>query len=151
MNLTPEKREIVRALDRERKLIKILSDTQKQIETFKTQIRKGPFYICVICNRTMYHSSVQLFFETKYKVSSGCLLNFRVHSLDDKEYICKTCHSKLTKKKIPSQAVYNNLKMYDLPEKFSDIRKLEKIIISKRILFKKVTTHPAHAFLKTSL
>ena len=31
------------------------------------------------------------------------------------------------------------MKICDLPERFSDIRKLEKIIISKRILFKKVT------------
>ena len=138
--MTPEKREIIRAVDRERKpnVRRLFSNVKKRIETFKSQISKGPLYICVVCNRTLYHSAVQLFYETRYEVSND-LFYSRVHSFDNKEYICKTCHSKLTKNNIPSQAVYNDLKIHDLPENFSDIRKLEKIIIAKRILFKKVT------------
>ena len=100
---------------------------------------KGPFYICVICNRTLYKTSVLLFSESKYKACSGVLFSSRVQSYDSLEYICRTCHSKLSKNKIPAQAVCNDLKICNVPDRFSDIRKLEKIIISKRILFKKVT------------
>ena len=110
-----------------------------RIQAFKTQITKGPFYICVICNRAMYKSSVQLFLESKYDETLGVVFMSRVQSFDNHKYICKTCHSKLLKKKIPAQAVCNDMRICDVPERFSDIRKLEKIIISKRILFKKVT------------
>ena len=65
-----------------------------------------------------------------------------MQSFDGAEYICRTCHSKLLKNKIPAQAVCNDLSICNVPERFSDIRKLEKIIISKRILFKKVTIMP---------
>jgi len=54
--------------------------------------------------------------------------------LDGKEYICTTCHSKLKKRQIPSQAVSNNLKVFDLPEPNRLLRRLEKIIIAKKNL-----------------
>ena len=43
---------------------------------------------------------------------------------------------------MPAQAVCNNLQIFELPSRFRDLRKLEKIIIVKRLLFKKVTTMP---------
>ena len=67
---------------------------------------------------------------------------FRKHSFDSKEYICITCHSKLKKGKTPTQAVTNKLQIFDLPELDSPLRRLEKIIISKRILFKRITIMP---------
>ena len=112
------------------------STLPSRIKAFKTQIMKGPFYICVTCNRTLYKTSVLLFSESKF---SDVLFSSRVQSYDSLEYICRTCYSKLSKNKIPAQAVCNDMKICNVPNRFSDIRKLEKIIISKRILFKKVT------------
>ena len=60
-------------------------------------------------------------------------------SADGKQYICMTCHKKLLKGTVPAQAVCNNLQIFELPSRFHDLRKLEKIIIAKRLLFKKVT------------
>ena len=36
----------------------------------------------------------------------------------------------------------NDLDVFNLPDQFSDIRRLEKIIISKRLLYKKITIMP---------
>ena len=57
-------------------------------------------------------------------------------------YICITCHKKLLKGTMPAQAVCNNLQILELPSRFRDLRKLEKIIIAKPLLFKKVTIMP---------
>jgi len=94
-----------------------------RIKAFKTQIVKGPFYICVICNRTLYKTSVLLFLESKYEASSDVVFSSRVQSFDNLEYICRTCHSKLSKNKIPAQAVCNDLKICNVSDRFSDIRK----------------------------
>ena len=92
--------------------------TPSRIKAFKTQILKGPFYICVICNRTLYKTSVLLFLESKYEASLCFrdVFSSRVQSFDNPEYICRTCHSKLLKNNIPAQAVCNGLKTCNLPE-----------------------------------
>eukprot|EP00111_Clytia_hemisphaerica_P014081 TCONS_00041443-protein len=143
-NLTEEKK---KARNEKDKKIKTTSTTalphkdsmMRRVKTFKTDIRKGPFFICVICNRLMYRVSVILFNENKYHDVDEDVFSYRVLSFDNKEYICKTCDKKLLKKKVPPQAVANALQITNLPERFSDIRKLEKIIIAKRLLFKRIT------------
>ena len=116
------------------------SDSTRRIETFKTEVSNGPYYFCVICNRSLYHCSVLLFNDSKYNETSESVYDkSRIPSYDGREYICKTCHSKISKNKVPCQAVCNDLQIYKLPDRFSDIRRLERIIISKRLLFKKVT------------
>ena len=67
---------------------------------------------------------------------------FLVKSFDTLFYIRKTCHNKYIKGSVPYQAVSNKLELYNLPTEFESIRKLEKILIVKRILFKKVATMP---------
>lgn len=120
---------------------RVYKPRNRSIEAFKKHIKNGPFYLCVVCNWCLYLTSVLLFREEKYDVI-GNIFQSRVLSYNSKEYICKTCHSKLLKKRIPCQAVWNDMQVIELPERFLDIRKLEKIIISKRLLFKKVTIMP---------
>ena len=107
------------------------------MKIFKDSIRQGPYYICVVCNRSLYKRSVRLFDENKYEVRNELFLS-RVSSYDGKEYICLTCHFKLLKKNMPCQAVYNKLQNFELPREFADLRKLEKVIIAKRLLYKRI-------------
>ena len=65
-----------------------------------------------------------------------------VISCDGKLYICLTCHKKLNKSEIPAQSVYNKLEIFDFPDDLANLNRLEKAIISRRILFKKVTIMP---------
>ena len=48
----------------------------------------------------------------------------------------------LRETKIPYQAVDNKLQLFDQPPVISNLRKLEKVIIAKRLLFKKVAIMP---------
>ena len=38
------------------------------VKTFKDQIKEGPFYICVVCNRSLYRRSVILFKENSFSI-----------------------------------------------------------------------------------
>ncbi|XP_057297689.1 uncharacterized protein LOC130628722 [Hydractinia symbiolongicarpus] len=139
---TAKKRHVVEGKATKRKRVNNLPDSDEKINQFKKCIENGPFFICVICNRSLYRRSIKFFRHVDYPAISEEHFCFRVQSFDGKEYICATCHSKLTKRKIPSQAVSNNLQMFDLPESMSTLRRLEKIIISKRILFKRIAIMP---------
>ena len=65
-----------------------------------------------------------------------------VTSCDGRLYICHTCHTKLKKSEIPAQAVWNKLEFFLLPDDLANMNRLERAIISRRILFKKITIMP---------
>ena len=59
-------------------------------------------------------------------------------SYDEKFYICETCHKHLHKNEIPCQAVCNKMALDPIPDELRHLKKLEKVLISKRLLFKKI-------------
>ena len=71
-----------------------------------------------------------------------------VKSYDDNYYICTTCDKALRKNSVPCQAVANRLNVVELPKLFQDICRLERLLVSRRILFKKVTVMPKGKALK---
>jgi len=42
------------------------SNFPKTINEFKKRIKDGPFYICVICDRSLYKRSLKIFYQTDY-------------------------------------------------------------------------------------
>ena len=116
----------------------------------KSTLRKkgqGLFYICVVCNRNLHKQTFQIFGENKYQVETSSVFDYMVCSADGKQYICITCHKKLLKGTVPAQIVCHNLQIFELPSRFRD---LEKIIVAKRLLFKKVTIMPIRYNLQCS-
>ena len=61
-----------------------------------------------------------------------------VRSFDEKIYISDTYHKHLSRNEIPCQAVFNKMSLDSIPDELKDLKKLEKILISKRIIFKKI-------------
>ena len=59
-------------------------------------------------------------------------------SSDHACYICLTCHKHLLRNKTPCQAVCNKVEIGDIPQVFQDLRRLEKVLISKRLLLRKL-------------
>ena len=112
----------------------------QKVQKFKQSIEQGSYYICVSCNRCHYSKSVVQFKQEKYNLQDDILSD--VFSFDRKKYICHTCHKKLMNGNIPAQAIYNKPQVHQLPSELRDVRKLEKAIISRRFLFKKVTIMP---------
>ena len=72
----------------------------------------------------------------------SCDLFHEVESFDGNKYICITCDKHLKKNRTPPQAVTNKLILDPIPGVLETLNRLEKILISKRILFKKITVMP---------
>ena len=109
------------------------------ITQFKKKIREGPFFICNVCNRLLYKKSVKQCNLDKYPCQK--YFNSR-KSYDNKEYICKTCHSKVIKGELPCQAVINDMYIDEIPQELASLAKLEQILVSKRIVFQKIIVMP---------
>ena len=98
-------------------------------ERFKSEVRDGPYYICVICNRSLCKRSVKIFHSQKYNMPSiSYFYVAHIVSFNDKVYICLTCDKKLIKSEVPCQAVCNKLEIFDFPPYLIKLRHLEKVI-----------------------
>ena len=56
-----------------------------------------------------------------------------------KVYVCMTCHKSIMKERNPCQDVSNKLDIEVAPKQLQNLTILEEVLISKRILFKKVS------------
>ena len=90
-----------------------------------------------MCHRCLYKRSVRLFEHEKYNILTAELYR-SVKSFDGKIYICDTCHKHPSRNEILCQAVFNKMSLDSIPDELKDFKKLEKILISKRIIFKKI-------------
>lgn len=57
-------------------------------------------------------------------------------SFDETLYICEACKKHLYKNEIPYQGICNKMVLDSIPDELKDLKELEKVLISKRILFK---------------
>ena len=133
--------EKIRRVARNTEERKAISDNDLDfcIASFQKAVREGPYYICSVCNRTLYRKTVIELKKIKYVKQH--LFTGKM-SFDKKEYICKTCHSKLLKEQVPCQAVYNKLMVDETPPELECLEKLEQILISQRIVFEKIVIMP---------
>ena len=111
------------------------------ILAFEKAIENRPYYICVVCNRCLYKTTVKKFFSFLYNANMHHVFT-DIQSFDANFYICHTCDRSLLKNKVPCQAVCNKLDVVPLAPEISSLRHLEKVLISKRILFKRISIMP---------
>ena len=116
------------------------SNLDNCISKINNKIKEGPYYICSVCNRLLYRKSVLLLHKNKYNCGDETMFNDM--SFDEKQYICKICHSKVSKGKIPCQAIYNNMYVDKIPIELVSLEKLEQILIAQRIVFEKIIVMP---------
>ena len=96
--------------------------------------------------KRLYESSVICFNIEKYSVDENIM--FMLKSYDDNYYICRTRGKALRKNSVPCQVVANRINVVELPKLFQDIRRLKRLPVSRRVLFKKVTVVPKGKSLK---
>ena len=111
----------------------------RNIEKFHKKIQHGPVYFCVVCNRMLYRSCVKLFSIEKYPKPD---LFTDLKSADDRKYICHTCHLKAMKNLVLCQAVINKMELAEIPPELHHLRKLESVLIARRIIFQKIVILP---------
>ena len=90
----------------------------------------------------MYRKTVQQFKEFNYAKAPSEFIMPKSASAQDKQWICKTCHSALKRGVLPAQAKANSLNLDDIPVELSDLNPLEIRLISLRIPFMKMVALP---------
>ena len=112
----------------------------KNVGKFETQIKSGPVFVYIVCNRCHYQKPVNFLKMHRYDVNEESI--FMVMSYDGNYYICNTCDKALQSNRTSSQEVANKLFVEDLPKQFQGINRIERVLASRRILFKKVAVMP---------
>ena len=120
-----------------------MTSFDKNVSKFKTLIKSGPVFVCVACNRYHYQKSVIFLKMCRYNVDEDS--TFMVMSYDVNYYICNTCDKALRNNRMPFA---NKLFVEDLPKKSQGINRLERLLASRKVLFKKVTAMPKGKSLK---
>ena len=117
-----------------------------RVETFLKLTKQWPDCVSVACNRCFYSRSVTDF---KCDKCNHDLTNI-THpvALNSTDYICKTCHNNRKKSCAPVQTVFNKLLVFLPPDELKNLNILERVLISQRILFKKVVIMPKGQFPK---
>ena len=93
------------------------------------------FYLHSVTSVT-YKRCVRLFEHEKYHILTAELYCLGI-SFDEKTYICDTCHEHLSRNEMSCQSVFNGMNLDHIPDGLKDFKKLENILIYKRITFKK--------------
>ena len=85
----------------------------------------------------LYRRTVKLIeHENRYVLTAElyCL----VRSFNQKGYICNTCHKHISRNKMSCQAVLSKISLHLIPDELKDLKNYQKILIFKRIIFKKI-------------
>ena len=98
-------------------------------------------------NRCLYARSQMEFQFTKYNLN----LTGIIHKVtkNDTNYICHRCHRYLKKPHIPAQVVSNKLQIFEVLTEIKNLNRLERILIARRILFKKFNNYSKESVHKT--
>ena len=111
------------------------------VHKFHIAVSKGPLYICTCCDQLWYRHSVNS--AEKLRLSNPNMVKYLLNklSVDNIEWICRTCEKYLKKNKMPPYAVKNGMLFPEKPEIF-DLNELEWRLVAPRIAFQKLMQAP---------
>ena len=79
-----------------------------KVESFLQQVKQGPYYICIICHRSLHQRSIRFCKHKNYQILTSELYHL-VKSFEEKLYIFES-----------SQAVYNEIAFDPIPDEFKN-------------------------------
>ena len=111
------------------------------IAKFHASIAMGPLYICSSCTQSWFRCSVSVVDRSNYEgsISEKCLVSYV--SVDEKEWICNTCHNDMKKGKIPRLSLANGLGFPVKPPELY-LHNLEERLVALRIPFMQIRELP---------
>ena len=127
---------------------------EQMIADFKAKIKFSDDYVCTCCHRLLFREAVMLLNKSIYQKVDPSVLDqvfapkFEyVTTIDGHSaiYICRTCHSALSRGKMPLLSKANGLDFtpkHDIPKELSELNELETRLISLRIPFMKPVALP---------
>ena len=117
------------------------STVEKCIELFHSSTSTGPIYVCSCCHQTWFSESMTKVESLKSNVSFQPGILTGMKSVQDKEWICRTCLSNIKKNKVPKLSVLNGMKWPNKPAQLN-LHPLEERLISLRIPFMQIRELP---------
>ena len=117
------------------------STVEKCIELFHSSTSTGPIYVCSCCHQTWFSESMTKVESLTSNVSFQPGILTGMKSVQDKEWICRTCLSNIKKNKIPKLSVLNGMKWPNKPAQLN-LHPLEERLISLRIPFMQIRELP---------
>ena len=119
------------------------------ISKFHDDIAQGPLYIFTCCDQLWYRHSV--ISATALKEKNPDIQNkvLNKKSVDNVEWLCKTCNMHLQKNKVPPCAAMNGLQFPKKPS-FFDLNELECRLLAPRLAFQKLMQAPRGGQLKVN-
>jgi hypothetical protein len=145
-DLASVRRETNKSAMRSRRVLNSVS-IDSAISMFHSKIQCGPDYVCTVCHRMLYKSSVVLLNESKFVNNHvfETVINekYKCTSIDNKLWICRSCHNALCRGNVPVQAKVNGLNLDVIPNELKDLNILELRLISLRIPFMKMIALPS--------
>ena len=120
---------------------------EASILKFHKMIAQGPLYICTCCDQLWYKHGVVNANKLRESNPNICEYLCNKTSVDNIEWVCKTCQKYLVKNKIPSCAVVNGMVFPPKPA-FFDLNELECRLLAPRIAFQKLMQAPRGRQLK---
>ena len=122
---------------------KLSKDFEMKKQLFFDDIKYGPIFPCVCCNRDMFKIGVRVVTEEfvedlKRNNLDSCIRLLPELMIENTHYLCSNCYNTLkTKKRMPKLCFLNGLGRSDVPDclKLTD---LENHLISKNLIFIKI-------------
>ena len=114
---------------------------QNLIINFHDAVSKGPLYICSCCDQMWYKHSVSP--ATTLRENNPDIKKYLQNktSVNDVEWLCKSCQNYLAKNKVPPCAAINGMQFPTKPT-FFDLNELECRLIAPRLAFQKLMQAP---------
>ena len=127
-------------------------DADKRLLAFKNEIKDGPTFVCLSCNRSMFKSGVKILekedikrlFEKcpediiKKATSYQILKITKLSRGQQTKILCHNCYKSLYKdKKIPRMSTFNGLELDKVPEEL-ELTDYEEQLIALNMLFIKI-------------
>ena len=138
-------------LKKRSRIAKVKSTYSKddRLLSFKDEIKDGPSFVCMSCQRALFSRGVQVLDEKQQvtlqaKVGSEFLKSIFVYKedADEEHYIfCHSCLVYIRRKQVPKIHVSNGLSLDKLVPEL-DLTELEKQLIAKSIVFMKIKKLP---------
>ena len=111
------------------------------ISKFHDIVSHGPLYICSCCDQLWYKHSVSSADKVTQSNPTAERYLHQRKSVNNQEWLCKTCRNYLLKNKVPPVALLNGMKFPVKPE-FFDLNELECRLLAPRLAFQKLMQAP---------
>ena len=107
----------------------------------------GPLYVCTCCDQLWYKHSVVPASQLTLSNPEIAKQLQNIVSVDNVEWLCRTCSNHLKKGKVPPCSVVNGMQFPAKPN-FFDLNELECRLIAPRLAFQKIFQAPRGGQLK---